>query len=52
VVAAQNTELSAEETAVSIEQSRLTAAVTLIEDLGGGWTTDQLPKRIKERALP
>ncbi len=52
VVTAQNTELSAEETAVSIEQSRLTAAVTLIEDLGGGWTTDQLPKRIKERALP
>ncbi len=52
VVSAQNTELSAEETNVSIEQNRLTAAVTLIEDLGGGWTADQLPKRIKERALP
>ncbi len=52
VVTAQNTELSAEETQITIEQSRLTAAVTLIEDLGGGWTTDELPKRIKEHALP
>jgi NodT family efflux transporter outer membrane factor (OMF) lipoprotein len=52
VVTAQNTELAAEETAVTIEQSRLTAAVTLIEDLGGGWTTDALPKRIEEHALP
>ncbi len=52
VVTAQNTELSAEETQITIEQSRLTAAVTLIEDLGGGWTTDDLPKRIKEHALP
>jgi outer membrane protein TolC len=52
VVSAQNTELAAEETQITIEQSRLTAAVTLIEDLGGGWTTDELPKRISEHALP
>jgi NodT family efflux transporter outer membrane factor (OMF) lipoprotein len=52
VVTAQNTELSAEETQITIEQSRLTAAVTLIEDLGGGWTTDDLPKHIREHALP
>ena len=47
VVTAQNTMLSARETLITIEQSRLTAAVTLIEDLGGGWTAGDLPKHIR-----
>ncbi len=47
VVTAQNTMLAARQTAISIEQSRLTAAVTLIEDLGGGWSTREIPSHIK-----
>ena len=47
VVTAQNTMLAARQTAISIEQSRLSAAVTLIEDLGGGWNTGELPKHIR-----
>jgi NodT family efflux transporter outer membrane factor (OMF) lipoprotein len=43
VVTAQAAELSNERSAFAIRQNRLTASVTLIESLGGGWTTDQLP---------
>ncbi|HWE45983.1 MAG TPA: efflux transporter outer membrane subunit [Caulobacteraceae bacterium] len=44
VVTAENTALSARINLVGVEQSQLTAAVSLIEALGGGWTTAQLPK--------
>jgi len=44
VAAAESTALSAELTQVQIESSRLATAVALIEALGGGWTTSQLPK--------
>jgi NodT family efflux transporter outer membrane factor (OMF) lipoprotein len=42
VATAQTMQLSAEETALSVESSRLIDAVTLIGDLGGGWSDDQL----------
>jgi NodT family efflux transporter outer membrane factor (OMF) lipoprotein len=44
VAAAEATALSTELTQVQIESSRLETAVALIEALGGGWTTSQLPK--------
>jgi NodT family efflux transporter outer membrane factor (OMF) lipoprotein len=44
VVAAQVTELTNRETALGINESQLTASVALIQALGGGWTTDDLPK--------
>ncbi len=43
VVTAQATQLSTEQQALNLQQSRLVATVTLIEDLGGGWSADQLP---------
>jgi NodT family efflux transporter outer membrane factor (OMF) lipoprotein len=43
VITAQTTALSNEETALSIRQTRLTDSVALIEALGGGWDTTQLP---------
>ncbi|MDR3415116.1 MAG: efflux transporter outer membrane subunit [Nevskia sp.] len=43
VVTAQTTALSTEQNALTIRQSRLVASVTLIEALGGGWDTAQLP---------
>jgi NodT family efflux transporter outer membrane factor (OMF) lipoprotein len=44
VVAAQVTELTNRETALGIVQNELTSSVALIQALGGGWTTDDLPK--------
>src|SRR5262249_16905881 len=43
VITAQAAQLINERTAVTVQQDRLTASVGLIEALGGGWTTDQLP---------
>ena len=43
VITAQTTALSDEESALSIRQTRLTDSVSLIEALGGGWDTTQLP---------
>jgi NodT family efflux transporter outer membrane factor (OMF) lipoprotein len=42
VVVAQTTALSDEESALTIQQSRLLASVSLIEALGGGWDTGQV----------
>jgi NodT family efflux transporter outer membrane factor (OMF) lipoprotein len=39
---AQTTQLSTQETALNVQQQRLLDAVSLIGDLGGGWSTDQL----------
>jgi outer membrane protein TolC len=49
VITAQTTALSDEETALSIRQTRLTDSVALIEALGGGWDTTQLPDPDKLR---
>jgi outer membrane protein TolC len=42
VIQAQTTRLSAEQTALNVFLTRLTASVTLIEALGGGWDSAQL----------
>ena len=47
VVQAQAIALSSEQSALTIRQSRLTASVSLIEALGGGWSASQLPLRMK-----
>jgi NodT family efflux transporter outer membrane factor (OMF) lipoprotein len=49
VITAQTTALANEETALSIRQTRLTDSVALIEALGGGWDTTQLPSGDKLR---
>jgi NodT family efflux transporter outer membrane factor (OMF) lipoprotein len=43
VVTAQTAQLNGERSAVIVRQNRLTSSVALIEALGGGWTTQQLP---------
>jgi NodT family efflux transporter outer membrane factor (OMF) lipoprotein len=43
VIVAENTALADAESAVNIRQSRLVASVALIEALGGGWDTSQIP---------
>ena len=45
VVVAQTTALADAETALNLRQSRLVAAVALIQALGGGWDAAQLPDR-------
>jgi len=45
VVVAQTAALANAETAVNIRQSRLLASVALIQALGGGWDSAQLPSR-------
>jgi NodT family efflux transporter outer membrane factor (OMF) lipoprotein len=44
VVVAQATALNARTSVVSNQANRIVAALTLIQDLGGGWSTTQLPK--------
>jgi NodT family efflux transporter outer membrane factor (OMF) lipoprotein len=44
VATAQATALQAQNALVQNQAARLTTAVSLIEALGGGWTTTQLPK--------
>jgi len=44
VAAAQVTELTNRETALGIIQSQLTSSVALIQALGGGWDSSELPK--------
>ena len=43
VAAAQVTELTNRETALGINASQLTSSVALIQALGGGWTSADLP---------
>ncbi|HEX4507019.1 MAG TPA: efflux transporter outer membrane subunit [Alphaproteobacteria bacterium] len=43
VITAQATALSDEQTALSITQQRLTASITLIQSIGGGWDETKLP---------
>ena len=44
VITAQTTALQAEETALGVTENRLTASVTLIEAIGGGWDASKLPR--------
>ncbi|WP_089409099.1 efflux transporter outer membrane subunit [Granulicella rosea] len=43
VITAQNTLLSDQQTLVTLHVSEMTAAVQLVQALGGGWDTTQLP---------
>ena len=43
VITAQATLLTAQESAVTVLMRRLTASVVLIQALGGGWNTSDLP---------
>jgi NodT family efflux transporter outer membrane factor (OMF) lipoprotein len=52
VVTAQATALSAEETALQIQQNRVTSTVALIKALGGGWESSQLPLAGKLKNQP
>lgn len=45
VVTAENTALSARQALITTQRDRLTATVSLIEALGGGWSTAELPKK-------
>lgn len=47
---AQATQLSAQQNALSIQQQRLLDTVSLIGDMGGGWTADQLDTSRKSTA--
>jgi len=44
VITAQAAALQAEETALGVTENRLTASVTLIEAIGGGWDASKLPR--------
>ena len=44
VTQAQQVQLADQQSALSVQQSRLTDAVSLIQDLGGGWSADDLHK--------
>lgn len=52
VVIAQNTLLSEQQTMAAIQIQRATASVQLIEALGGGWDTSQLPTPREVTAKP
>jgi outer membrane protein TolC len=43
VVTAQATQLANEQTALSVQENRLLASVALIQALGGGWQSTDLP---------
>ena len=45
VVTAENTALNARQSLITTQRDRLTATVSLIEALGGGWSADELPKK-------
>ena len=47
VIVAEQTALANAETAVNIRQSRLVAAVALIQALGGDWNASQLPDKAR-----
>ncbi|MDQ0394046.1 NodT family efflux transporter outer membrane factor (OMF) lipoprotein [Labrys monachus] len=47
VITAQANALSAEESALQIQENRLTASASLIEALGGGWSIAQLPQEAR-----
>jgi NodT family efflux transporter outer membrane factor (OMF) lipoprotein len=49
---AQATQLSIEETALGVQQQRLLDAVSLIGDLGGSWSADELQNPPKSAAVP
>ena len=49
---AQATQLSIEQTALNVRQQRLLDAVSLIGDLGGGWSAAELQNPGRPGAMP
>ena len=47
MITEQTALLSDQQTALAVQQSRLVASVALIEALGGGWTSTDLPTKIE-----
>jgi outer membrane protein TolC len=45
VVTAQATALSSAQSVLTVLRARQVASITLIENLGGGWTDADLPKK-------
>jgi outer membrane protein TolC len=52
VVTLQNTVLTNQQTLTSLQISQMTSAVLLVEALGGGWDTSQLPTPAQVSAKP
>src|SRR5208282_2131906 len=52
VAFAQETQLADQQSALSVQQSRLLAAVSLIGDLGGGWSASDLHDPSQPQSLP
>ena len=52
VVTLQNTVLSSQQTLTSLQINQMTSAVLLVEALGGGWDTSQLPTPAQVSAKP
>jgi outer membrane protein TolC len=45
VITAQVTLLQDQETALQVQEQRLVTSVALVQALGGGWETSQLPSK-------
>ena len=52
VVTLQNTVFSNQQTLYSLQIEQMTSAVQLVEALGGGWDTSQLPTPTQVTAAP
>jgi len=52
VALAQEAQLNDQQTQLTVEQGRLTDAVSLIGDLGGGWSDSQLHETGHPKTLP
>ena len=52
VAQAQETQLSDQQSALTVQESRLIDAVSLIGDLGGGWSTSDLHTASSPKSLP
>ena len=51
VITAQVTLLNAQQAALLVQQNRLIASVALVQALGGGWDTSQLPSKSELQRL-
>ena len=51
VITAQVTLLNAQQTALLVQENRLIASVALVQALGGGWDTSQLPSKSELQRL-
>ncbi len=52
VALAEETQLADQQSALNVQQSRLLAAISLIGDLGGGWSESDLHDPSQPKSLP